>query len=193
MMPGLTHEKRELRKKLRDSLKALSTENSAADSLKASALLRQQSVWQKARTILFYSPTLGEIDLSAVMAEGLRDGKTIALPRFIDDERHYGAFQITDAALHCAPGKFGIPEPKEHCPSIPLNQLDLVLAPGVGFDAAGHRLGRGKGFYDRLLAQTSGIKCGVAFDPQIVERIPAEEHDVRMNCILTPTRWLEIS
>jgi 5-formyltetrahydrofolate cyclo-ligase len=69
----------------------------------------------------------------------------------------------------------------------------LVLAPGVGFDAAGGRLGRGRGFYDRLLAHISGIKCGVAFDPQLVERIPMERHDARMNCILTPTRWLEIS
>ena len=78
------------------------------------------------------------------------------------------------------------------CARFPLKHLDLALVPGVGFDVTGHRLGRGRGFYDRLLAEFSGIKCGVAFDHQFVAQIPAEKHDVRMNCILTPTRWLEI-
>ena len=74
-----------------------------------------------------------------------------------------------------------------------LNSLDLVLVPGLGFDAAGHRLGRGRGFYDRLLVQIAGTKCGVAFDEQMRPSIPAEQHDILLNCILTPTQWLEIS
>jgi 5-formyltetrahydrofolate cyclo-ligase len=53
----------------------------------------------------------------------------------------------------------------------------------------GHRLGRGGGYYDRLLAMFGGPACGVAFDRQIVERVPAGPHDVQLNCILTPTRW----
>jgi len=65
--------------------------------------------------------------------------------------------------------------------------------PGLGFDLSGHRLGRGRGYYDRLLAGIAGVKCGVAFDPQVVAQIPAERHDVNMNFILTPTRWLEFS
>jgi 5-formyltetrahydrofolate cyclo-ligase len=67
----------------------------------------------------------------------------------------------------------------------------LVLVPGVAFDSHGRRLGRGKGFYDQLLAFVRGTKCGVAFDEQIVPEIPIEPHDVRLNCILTPTRWIE--
>ncbi|HLP77584.1 MAG TPA: 5-formyltetrahydrofolate cyclo-ligase, partial [Candidatus Paceibacterota bacterium] len=78
-----------------------------------------------------------------------------------------------------------------HCAPVSLNQLDLVLVPGVAFDACGRRLGRGKGFYDRLLADTRGIKCGVAFDEQIVTGIPVEPHDVLVDCILTPTRWID--
>ncbi|MEO7298989.1 MAG: 5-formyltetrahydrofolate cyclo-ligase, partial [Verrucomicrobiota bacterium] len=58
------------------------------------------------------------------------------------------------------------------------------------FDLTGRRLGRGKGFYDRLLAEIPGTKCGVCFDEQIVEEIPTESHDVRMDYVLTPTRWL---
>ena len=186
-------DKRELRQKLRALLKALPDTEGSAASLRARALLRQQSVWKSARAVLFYAPLAGEIDLSAMLEEGLRAGKAIALPRFMRETGAYDAFQIRDAAGDCAPGKFGISEPTAQCARFSLKHLDLVLAPGVGFDVTGGRLGRGQGFYDRLLAQISGIKCGVAFDQQIVERIPGEKHDVRMNCILTPTRWLEIS
>jgi len=191
MSPEPALEKRELRQKLRAYLTALPDAESGAASLGACALLRQQSVWQAARAVLFYAPHTGEIDLSPMLDEGLRAGKVIALPRFIVATGAYDAFQIRDATGDCAPGKFGISEPTAQCAAFPLKQLDLVLAPGVGFDLAGCRLGRGRGFYDRLLAQISGIKCGVAFDTQIVKRIPAEKHDVHMNCILTPTRWLE--
>ena len=89
-------------------------------------------------------------------------------------------------------GQFGIREPADACPLIPLNRLDFVLVPGVAFDLQGRRLGRGKGYYDRLLAEVRGKTCGVAFDEQIVEELPLEPHDVLVNCILTPTRWIEL-
>jgi len=186
-------QKRELRQKLRALLKTRSNAEGRAASLRACDLLRQQSVWTSARAVLFYAPTAGEIDLSPMLDEGLRAGKTIALPKFIEEKETYDAFQIRDVASDCAPGKFGISEPTGQCARFPLKRLDLVLAPGVGFDVTGLRLGRGQGFYDRLLALIGGIKCGVAFDQQIVEQIAGEKHDVRMNFILTPTRWLEIS
>ena len=68
---------------------------------------------------------------------------------------------------------------------------DLILVPGVAFDLSGHRLGRGKGFYDRLLANARGVKCGVAFDEQIVKAVAAGTHDIRMDFILTPTRVIK--
>jgi 5-formyltetrahydrofolate cyclo-ligase len=62
------------------------------------------------------------------------------------------------------------------------------LVPGVAFDVHGHRLGRGRGFYDRILAQASGIRCGVAYDFQLLEQIPTEAHDALMNFVMTPSR-----
>jgi len=55
---------------------------------------------------------------------------------------------------------------------------------------SGHRVGRGKGFYDRLLAKVRGIKCGVAFDQQVVKAVAAQAHDIRMDFILTPMRCI---
>jgi 5-formyltetrahydrofolate cyclo-ligase len=74
---------------------------------------------------------------------------------------------------------------------VPLNQLDFLLVPGVAFDRSGRRLGRGKGFYDRLLAGVTGMKCGVAWDEQIVHELPAEPHDIAMDLMLTPSRWAD--
>ena len=88
-------------------------------------------------------------------------------------------------------GKFGVREPAERCAPVPLNRLDLVLVPGIAFDIRGGRLGRGQGYYDRLLSAVTGLKCGVAFDEQIVDAVPVGPLDVRLNCILTPTRWIE--
>jgi len=62
--------------------------------------------------------------------------------------------------------------------------------PGMAFDWSGNRLGRGRGFYDRLLEKVSGIKCGVGYDFQLLEKIPVEAHDAKVNFILTPSRCL---
>jgi 5-formyltetrahydrofolate cyclo-ligase len=78
-------------------------------------------------------------------------------------------------------------------PGIPLDRPDLILVPGVAFDWHGHRLGRGRGFYDRLLADVRGVKCGITSDEQMVNDVPAGPSDVRMNFILTPTRAAEIA
>ncbi len=89
-------------------------------------------------------------------------------------------------------GYFGIREPVASCEEITFNRLSLVLVPGLAFDPHGRRLGRGRGYYDRLLANVRSVTCGVAFDGQLVPEVPADAHDVRLNCVLTPTRWMVV-
>ncbi|HZL13918.1 MAG TPA: 5-formyltetrahydrofolate cyclo-ligase, partial [Verrucomicrobiae bacterium] len=100
----------------------------------------------------------------------------------------YVARRVQNLQSEIVTGQFWVREPKSGCSKIPLEKFDLVLVPGIAFDLRGNRLGRGQGFYDRLLAETSGVKCGVCFDGQLVEKIPAEPHDARVNFIFTPTR-----
>jgi len=170
--------------------RGLSGAERAAASARARALLAMQAVWREARAVLFYAPLPDELDLWPLLLEALKGGRQIALPRYLPAAGEYGAALLADPARDLAPGKMGIPEPVSHCPIFPLNRLDLVLAPGVGFDPHGRRLGRGKGYYDRLLAQVGGVRCGVALDAQVVPALPAEPHDQMLDCILTPTRWL---
>ena len=192
----------------------------AGASAQARALLAAKARWQNAQSILFFAPTSEELDVWALVGEALRAGKRVFLPRFVEagekplkrleDVRkpdntqlkqgvnespgrgRYVVCEVTDPDKDIRVGQFGIREPAEGCAELPLKRLDLILVPGVAFDLHGHRLGRGKGFYDQLLAVVRGTTCGVAFDQQIAGEIPVEPHDVHVNCILTPTRWIEL-
>lgn len=178
-----------LRERIRAALQTISPEVRVTASAQARALLKRETIWGKAQTILFFAPLPEELDIWPLLAEALADGKTVALPRFVSSTRTYAAARVQDLQRDIRTGKFGIREPAEHCQEILLGQVDLVLVPGMAFDLHGCRLGRGKGFYDQLLSAVRGVKCGVAFDEQIVSEVPATLRDERVSCILTPTRW----
>ena len=131
-----------------------------------------------------------ELDLWALLVEACRIGKTVVLPRFQAETGQYAVCEVTDADVDVQVGAFGIREPVAGCTLVPVKKLDLLLVPGLAFDPHGHRLGRGKGYYDQLLATVRGMRIGVAFDQQIVPEVPIEPHDVHLNGILTPTRWI---
>jgi 5-formyltetrahydrofolate cyclo-ligase len=187
----------ETKASLRRTVLARLKEMPAADRVTASAragvLLRQQDLWRRTGSILFYAPMPEELDVWPLVAEALAAGKVVALPRFDSQTRRYAAAHLRDLARDIKPGHFGIREPADHCAPAALGSIDLVLVPGVAFDAQGGRLGRGKGYYDQLLAHVRGVTCGVAFDEQLVAEIPVEPHDRRVHCVLTPTRWIAAS
>lgn len=182
-------EKATIRAQVRAELKKMSDVERVAASLQARTLLEKQSVWQQAETILFYAPLPEELDVWPLALDSLKAGKTVLLPRFEAEQGHYTACLIKDPVADLRAGRFGVREPVESCAKISVKRLDLILTPGIAFDLNGHRLGRGKGFYDRLLSVLEGPTCGVAFDQQIVRQIPVEPHDVRLSYLLTPTRW----
>ena len=82
-------------------------------------------------------------------------------------------------------GAYNIQEPVGECFN-DFNKIELAIVPGMAFDKQGHRLGRGKGYYDRLLPKlTNAYKLGVCFPYQYVEEVPTDEHDIRMDEVLT--------
>jgi 5-formyltetrahydrofolate cyclo-ligase len=82
-------------------------------------------------------------------------------------------------------GKFGNLEPKANAPKAPF-ESDFIVVPGLAFDPSGGRLGRGAGYYDRLLTKFQGVRIGVCFTELLVERVPCEDHDIRMDFVVTP-------
>ena len=191
MTTPISNAKSALRDQIRAQLKTILATTRTAASEQLCTRLREHETWHKARSILFFAPMADEPDVWPLLTEALLAGKLVALLRFDPEKKNYGACQIRNVAEDVVSGQFGIREPQNFCPVAPLNRLDLILVPGVAFDLHGRRLGRGKGFYDQLLADVRGTTCGVAFDEQIVAAIPMEPHDIPLNCILTPTRWIK--
>ena len=190
MNPAL-HTKPALRREVLARLGAMTETERAAASEQARGLLVRQPRWQRAESVLFYAPMPGELDVWPLVREALAAGKRVALPWFDPAAGKYAACAIENLETDIRTGHYGIREPAPHRTGERLNRLDFILAPGVAFDPQGRRLGRGKGYYDQLLAAVRGTTCGVAFDQQILPLLPVEPHDVSLNCILTPTRWFE--
>ena len=185
--------KQALRHQVCAALKRIPPEQRIAASARARKLLETHVLWQMARSVLLFAPLPEELDVWPLLASALASGKQVALPRFVAATRSYEACWILNPETDIRVGHFGIREPCNHCVCVSPGKLDLILVPGVAFDLQGRRLGRGKGYYDQLLGVWRGAACGVAFDEQMVDEIPLESHDVRLDYILTPTVWVEVS
>ena len=186
-------QKARIREQVRGIFEKMFLAERAGASLHVCARLELQPIWREAKTILFYAPLPEEPDIWKLLKDSIAAGKSVLLPRFSREQNRYEVCQIKDAVKEVISGKFGIREPASACAKNLLKQLDLMLVPGLAFDMDGHRLGRGKGYYDRLLADLHGPTCGVAFDQQIVSHVPVEPHDMRLSFILTPTRWHSVT
>lgn len=130
-----------------------------------------------------------EPDLTMFIARSLRNGKRVFLPRSsrINGELVYGLAELRDPDRELRRGAYGIMEPDSALREADAEERrEMVwLVPGVAFDARGGRLGRGKGFYDRLLECGDGIRIGIFYECQKVEAVPEEEHDRRLDVIVT--------
>lgn len=142
--------------------------------------LEEIPAFQLSKTILLYHSLKDEVN-THLFIEKWSAYKTIVLPVVKGDEldlRYYTSSQETTI------GSFGITEPQG-----PLlrnyDEIDLAIIPGVAFDLNNHRLGRGKGFYDRLLPQIKATKIGICFPFQLVSEIPTEANDIDMDLVLT--------
>lgn len=178
--------KSDLRQKIRAALEKISPAVRAVESIDLCARLEPQL--RSAHTILFFAPLADELDVWPLLEKCIAAKKICALPAFDSAKQTYGARIVFDTATDVVEGKFGVREPLVTCPEASLTEFDLMLVPGMAFDAHGNRLGRGKGFYDRILAGASGVKCGVAYDFQLLESMPTEPHDAKVSFIFTPSR-----
>ncbi len=181
--------KKELRRQVLQLQDSFSAAQAASDSIRLCAHLRMQPLWQACRRVLAFMPMPAEPDIRPVLQEALAAGKRLALPRFDPRRRDYDVCEVS-ALTELRLSHFQIQEPGPDCPKADLFRLDFVLVPAVAYDANGRRLGRGKGYFDRLLAQVTGHKCGVAFDWQVVPEVPVQPHDVSVDSLLTPAGWL---
>ncbi len=146
----------------------------------------------KADKLMLYYSVRNEVNTVALIRELLKLGKTVALP-VCAPGRDLQAAVIHDLSeLRAA--RFGLMEPGPKAPLLEKDQLELVVTPGLAFDERGYRLGHGAGYYDRFLAGIPSVfKLGLAYDFQLIPRIPVESHDIRLDALLTPSKYLSFT
>ena len=159
---------------------------------------RSAAVWERlsvlpefvsANWLLVYVSKGHEIDTHGLIQQLLAIGKHVCVPKFDDAARRYVASELKDFVAELAEGKFGILEPKQEAVRlVGADKLDALLVPGLAFDGNGNRIGRGMGFFDRLLREARGIKIALAYDFQVLNEVPADAHDVRVDFIVTEKR-----
>jgi 5-formyltetrahydrofolate cyclo-ligase len=145
----------------------------------------------KARTILLYASFRSEVDTIELLKNSILNNKNVVLPRVDMQNSSLTLYKIRGME-DLAPGCFGILEPlatEER--SAKASDIDLMIVPGVAFDEHCNRLGYGKGFYDRLLSQKSALAVALAYEEQILDKIPADEHDIKMDKIITDKRIIQ--
>ena len=173
-------EKQHIRKQIKAAVKALSAEQRRCEAERLLRLIAEEPNFQSAQRVLIYNPLPDEIDVLPILHK-YKAQKQFFMPVVADDN----TLKILPYTDEQKTGAYGIGEPVG-TEFIDISTIDLVIVPGVGFTADGYRLGRGKGYYDRLLSGAKTYKIGVCYtcqiEPGIVETV--EPHDVKMDKML---------
>ncbi len=179
-------DKSALRKSLKEAKNSLSDrQKSEMSSLIECRILALECI-RNAHRILLYYPLYDEVDTRHLILTLVSEGKEVYLPRVngetLDICRITFTHSITDS-LHS--GAYSIMEPNtDEC--VPLSYIDVAVVPAVGLSPTGKRIGRGKGYYDRLLSTSASvIKVGIAFSVQLIDDFPIEIHDIKMDYVIT--------
>jgi 5-formyltetrahydrofolate cyclo-ligase len=139
--------------------------------------------FENARSVLAYVSMMREVGTHNLIRHCLMAGKTVCVPAFDRERKLYFAVAIEDFERDLGLGHYGILEPRDARPTT--KNADIAIIPGLAFDRAGNRLGRGKGYFDQLLRGFRGTKIALAFGFQCVDSVPANTDDVPMDFVVT--------
>lgn len=180
--------KKELRRSMLALRKALPETARAERSARIAEHVLALPEYREARTIAAYVAMRGEADPNGIVLDAFAQGKTVVLPR-ADAARGLLEWAPHRADAPLVRGLLGVAEPAASVAAIDPAAIDLVIVPAVALDERGHRIGMGKGFYDRaLLDLTRAVRVGVVFDFQLVAEVPVEAHDLRVTWVVTDRR-----
>lgn len=193
VVEGAAQAKRELRGRARAAMAAMPAGERAAASAAACGLAMEQPWFKRAMTMMVYAPLPMELDIRPLVECALRAGRVVCMPRVGWEGR-----SLTPVAIHGMDDlvegeRFGVREPRPGARIVAKDMLDLIIVPGLAFDEAGGRLGRGAGFYDRFLGSLGprALKIGLAYEAQVFASVPVEALDVRLDVVVTERRVME--
>ncbi len=183
--------KEQLRGEIGAKRKGLDPDWIAAASQRVIENLVSMESFKTAGSVALYKAIGGEVQLHSLFLLCWELGKQTCIPVFDQTRKIYEMALITAASTFKS-GHYGIQEPASIQP-VSLKAIDLMIVPGVAFDLKGNRLGRGGGYYDRLLNGYSGVSAAVAFDFQLVEEIPVDPTDIPVHAVITESRTIKVS
>lgn len=143
--------------------------------------LEETELFRQASCVALYYSIPGEVQ-TADFLEKWYDKKQLLLPLVTGDDLRLLPYKGYDSLTS---GAFGIPEPTDTETAVDESEIDLIIVPGVAFDRKLNRMGRGKGYYDRLLSTLQVPKIGICFDFQLQESVPIEPFDRKMDMVIT--------
>ncbi|MBE5785063.1 MAG: 5-formyltetrahydrofolate cyclo-ligase [Clostridiales bacterium] len=177
-------EKQIFRREVKARLAALPFAERRARSRAAAEVLLELPAFRDARCILGYMATETECDPSFALRAAKEEGKRIVYPKCLPEKQLGLYLPVFDDAFTV--GAYGILEPDAaRCEAVGAEEIDLVLLPGLAFGRDMSRLGKGAGYYDRLLPRLTAAKVGFAFDVQIFDAVPVEKWDEKADAVAT--------
>lgn len=179
-------DKCEIREYIKKLKKRLSDTDKVAASECVFSLIENSGIMSGKKNVMMYYSLPDELPTHKIIEQWSVKSR-IFLPRVngsMLDIVEYDASKMEK-------GAYGIQEPKSGN-TYGKDEIDVIVVPAVAFDLAGNRVGRGKGFYDRILNDYKGVKVGVGYDFQLLEHIDSEPHDIKMDYIVTPGKFLKI-
>lgn len=175
-------EKESLRRRFRE-LPPLPPDVRGEKSARLCEAIANTEAWRNARTVVLFAPQFREPDVDLLWDQVAE--RAIGYPCVEQDRL---GLYVVASLFDLQPGRWGLREPlADAAHAIALSSIDLILVPGVAFTRAGARLGRGGGYYDRLLSvlPSGTCKIGVCFDVQIVSELPVHSHDQHVDFVAT--------
>lgn len=180
--------KNKVRKKLISLRKNISKEELLEKSNKIKNRLFKMKDFKQVSTILFYVSYNNEVCTHEMIKDSIKNRKNVVVP-VTDKKNKKLILSKLESWDELIPGAYNILEPKkEKIKEISIKDIDLIIVPGVGFDEKGNRIGHGVGYYDNLLKNSKSKFIGLAFEFQVIKNIPIEEHDIKMDKIVTEER-----
>ena len=179
-------DKGQLRLMLQKSLLAIPPEQRTEKSKKVCRNLISTSQFQSASTIMMYLSLPHEPDTSEAILHSWQLGKIVAVPKISWQQRHMIPVRISSLETSFSTEAASLRNPITGVP-MPLQEIDLVVTPALGFDRKGNRLGRGGSYYDRFFAneELKAPKCGFAFAEQLIDSVPVTSTDVPVDFLVT--------
>ena len=186
-------EKAQLRQNLRNGLLSMSAEIRRRKSLEACSNLVSLALFKEASTIMIFLSLPYEVETADAIEQAWSLGKTVVVPRTSWKQKTMDPVRIESFQDEFSVSTFGLRTPVFQV-VVPLEEIDLVVAPGLGFDVQGNRLGQGGGYYDRFLClpQLKASRCGFAFEEQVVECVPSEDTDQVMDFLVTDKQTVSV-